>query len=1349
MKPRRHVLYQRGQRQWASLPTEKVAIPNYPHEPSPPTRASFWRLVAPVGGVMLLSIGLGVLYKSFVYPAIITMVSLVYPLVMVMSQREQKKRWQEERDRIQAAYSSRIGEIERHLADLRQEQVAYLHSTFPPPLEIRGAAADLAPPLWERRPNDSDFMEFRLGVGVAKSSYTISTPIVDIPELAPTLLLEAIERASTYLTVPDVPLTFNLREHGSLAIAGPRPLREALARSILTGLAGLHAPNEVELFALYPANRASEWEWLKWLPHSSSLESGTSIRHLAYEPVSIRQVLSGVMDVLHARSLDTSKNKATDGAARPFLVLLVADHDAVRGEALIRRILEEGTSLGAGLILLTPNPRDVPEGCGGWVVLVNESKAELFERSDEKSNLFTPELIDPALSEQIARLLAPINLAESHALEDLPDEIRLLDLIGRPDLENLDLEGRWMEALAHPPELLVPAGMRRGKRALIIDLKQSGHGPHGLIAGTTGSGKSELLLSLLTGLALNHHPHQVNFILVDYKGGTAMSILEPLPHTVGVVTDLDGRQTRRALVALRSEMSRREEILAKHKVADIDKFHELGISEPFPYLFIVIDEFAELREHFRNDLGDILQEFVSIAQKGRALGVHLLLAMQKPEGVVNDSIRANMKFRICLRVERSEDSRNVLGRPDAYLLPNHPPGRAYFQVGNNDVFDLFQVARVAGFHREHGVRSEERGPLVIQEFTADGRRIPLLEVAQETEAQPERSSPLRTEAEIIVTRAEEVARRMGIRRLPSPWPPPLPTALSLDHLFDLEPGGGWDGAGWTNVSADLGAPIALLDEPVRQRQVPLIFDPTKDGNLLIVGSPGSGRTTLLLTLLAGLARCQPPSHIHFHVIDFGGHQLASAFSRFPHVAGVFAPGELERIRRLLSTLDSELEARRARFAEVGALSLAGYRKLAEDGAALPAVFTVINNLSGFHEAIGDELLGWVRLIREGPAYGLHFAVSSDRLPMSRVADLMQTRIVLRLTDPTMYTIILGARPDLSTFDPVPGRGFFGAKPPIEMQVALPASEVAEEQITALQSLGAAMSGSWTGSRPQPVRILGDQVSLGEVLPQAMLTHVPASDGLSSWIGLDDFNLAPVAFDLERIGPYFIILGPPEGGKTTAMVTIALSLAFACSHQRFRAVIFSPKRGEVLPIDSLAKVPHVAGLSKSERSFEKLLIQLENEVESREQARDGPERVRAHMLLAIDDYHLVANRLDPKLIERLERLVRRGPDLGITTLISLPTTVASSLMDPVIRLVKSWRNGLWLSSTESTEAASNGVRIPLNLRNKALPPGRGFLFSPSSQTLLQVASAESSGSSDQGFPSSLAEWVEALRARATG
>ena len=470
-----------------------------------------------------------------------------------------------------------------------------------------------------------------------------------------------------------------------------------------------------------------------------------------------------------------------------------------------------------------------------------------------------------------------MELADSQTAGDLPDQIRLMELIGSPDVKRLDLKSRWLAALSRPPSLEVPLGMRHGSRPLIANLKQSGQGPHGLIAGTTGSGKSELLLTLLSGLALSNHPHQVNFVLVDYKGGTAMSVLADLPHTVGVVTDLDGKQTRRALVALRSELSRREEILARHQVADVDKYHELGISEPFPYLFIVIDEFAELKERFKNDLGEILNEFVSIAQKGRALGVHLILAMQRPEGVVNESIRANMRFKVCLRVERAEDSRNVLGRPDAYLLPSQPPGRAYFQVGNDEQFDLFQVARVAGFYREEGALVAE-DPVLIQEVAPDGRRIKLFEVEAASPKTSEPQGRVQTEAQILVEKAVQAAEELGIERLKSPWPPPLPKELSLEKLFELSGHQSFGGTNWpTDPSRESKVPIGLLDEPALQRQSPLLVDFQEDGNILVIGAPGSGRTITLMTLVAAYAESHPPDLIHFHLIDFGGHQLRLPF----------------------------------------------------------------------------------------------------------------------------------------------------------------------------------------------------------------------------------------------------------------------------------------------------------------------------------------------------------------------------------------------------------------------------------------------------------------------------------------
>jgi S-DNA-T family DNA segregation ATPase FtsK/SpoIIIE len=799
-------------------------------------------------------------------------------------------------------------------------------------------------------------------------------------------------------------------------------------------------------------------------------------------------------------------------------------------------------------------------------------------------------------------------------------------------------------------------------------------------------------------------------------------------------------------------MGRREEVLARHQVADIEKFHELGIAEPFPYLFIVIDEFAELKDRFKNDLGEILSEFVSVAQKGRALGVHLILAMQKPEGVVNDSIRANMRFRICLRVERAEDSRNVLNRPDAYLLPNRPAGRAYFQVGNNEIFDLFQVARIAGFHRPNGHEAAVDGDWRIDEVAPDGRRIPLIEIGV---PQPQPDSPsgeTRTEAQIIVEKAAKAAARLQIQRLPSPWPAPLPTELQITKLIERLGVNGWDGVEWPNGGHPRPrlepTPLALQDDPQHQRQEPLSVDLARDGNLMIVGAPGSGRTTALLTLVSSYARTHSPAEINFHLIDYGGHLLQAGLAELPHVAGVYGAAEPERIRRLLSTLDAELDRRRGRFGELGVANLEGYRKSSAAGNGMPALGVVINNFSGFREAFVDDVAAWTRLIREGGPYGLHFALASDRIPPTNVADLIASRIALRMADRTMFSLVLGGRADLTLYDPIPGRGFYSSKPPQEIQIALPTESRPEEQIAGLQALAKSMSAAWSGPRPSQIRLLAEGVSLADMLaPGVGQPPQGVSGKTSTWIGLDDAQLLPVQFDLSKVGSYFLVSGPPESGRTTALATLATASAWQLPPTQLRIALVTPNRAERYPLDPLREIPHVLGQAKSGKTLERLLERLEAEVEAR-LTGESPGVSAARLLILVDDYHLLGGRVEPDLMKRLEGLARRGADAGVTTAISIPSTVLNTLADPLVRQVKAWRSGLWLRSTDIAETGSLGLRLPLEMRGKALPAGRGLLYDPAGQTLLQVASPEfpPSGESQGGSPKGLPEWVVAIRSR---
>ena len=1347
-----NISFRRGQRQWKQLPSDMVAIPGYPNEPSRPVGLSWWLTVAPVLGIVVMSFGFGFLYGNFTYSFLISGASMVYPAVMLLRQREQLRRWREDKAKIEQAYARRIEEVQRELSTRRQHQTDYLNWTYPSPGELDTWAAERSERLWERRAGDPDFLDLRLGVGAVPSSFGVGTPHIDIPELASPNLLKARETAVTFMTTPGVPVAARLAASNSLALCGPQQLREAAMRAILVHLAALHAPSEVEILAVLPARNISDWSWLKWLPHCRALHGDSSTINLASEPGQVREVLSGLMDRLQVRAARPAGSGVGSLHLSPHLVLVVVDHDLVQGEAGIQRVLEEGQTLGASLLLALPGTRDVPEGCEAWVDLESEKQGSLYRKNEARTLTFEPDQITPKKADRFARGLAPLEPVEPGAASDLPTQIRLLELIGRPDLDALDIESRWLAALSRPPSLQVSVGAKAGRRALVVDLKQSGHGPHGLIAGTTGSGKSELLLTLLTALALDHHPHQVNFVLVDYKGGTAMSVLADLPHTVGVVTDLDGRQTRRALMALRSEMTRREEVLARHQVADIEKFHELGIAEPFPYLFIVIDEFAELKDRFKNDLGEVLSEFVSVAQKGRALGVHLILAMQKPEGVVNDSIRANMRFRICLRVERAEDSRNVLNRPDAYLLPNRPAGRAYFQVGNNEIFDLFQVARIAGFHRQDGREVAANGDWSISEVAADGRRIQLADISVARPAAVLADGETRTEAQIIVEKAAKAAERLRIDRLPSPWPPPLPVQLPLTELIDRLRLPAWDGLGWPQDGQPrpkLGPiPLALQDDPQHQRQEPLLIDLARDGNLMIVGAPGSGRTTALLTLVSSYAQTHSPVEINFHLIDYGGHLLQAGLADLPHVGGVYGSAEPERIRRLKLALEAELGQRRARFADLGVANLEGYRKAMTSADALPALAVVINNFSGFREAFVDEIADWTRLIREGGPYGLHFALASDRVPPTNVADLIASRIALRMADRTMFSLILGGRPDFTLYDPMPGRGFYSSKPPLEIQIASPTDSAAEDPIAGLQTLARSMNAAWSGPRPTQVRLLGEEVSLADVLAQSAGQPAPGVAGeVSTWIGLDDARILPVELNLSKIGSYFLVSGPPEGGRTTALASMAVALAWQVSPAHLRIALVTPNRAESYPLDPLREVPHVLGLAKSAKSLERLLERLEAEVEARS-VGEGPSDQGGRILILIDDYHLLAGRIEAELIHRLEVLARRGADAGMSTAISIPSTVLGSQVDPLVRQAKAWRSGIWLRSTDLTETGSLGLRLPMGMRGKALPPGRGFLYGPAGQTLLQVASPEfpPAGDSIGRFPSGLAAWAAAILKR---
>jgi S-DNA-T family DNA segregation ATPase FtsK/SpoIIIE len=1250
-----------------------------------------------------------------------------------MIQRRQRRRHAEEQA---AAYAEALAQRRSELVGLRQAQQRIRHANDPDLETVLERARARDPRLWSRRPADADFLCVRMGLGPLPSTVSVSAPQPPLPDPR---LAKAQTLAAEYATVPDVPVTLSLR-HGPAGIAGPRERRTAAARALISHLAAHHAPHQVHLRAILDPGTQAEWEWLKWLPHAKALRSG--IPTLAASSATAREVLKDLLEVLHYRRNRLDAAQPDDSIPHwPWLVVLVTRIELALDDPAIHLLLSPvGRELHTTALFLVDHIPQVPTGCQS-VVEIQPNGEVLCSPIGPDGETRTCQLegATPSLGDALARCLAPLHAEVLQPGGTLPRQVRLLDLMDIEDVAEDDVATRWS---CRSGNLQIPIGQRRGGQPMMLDLNPTGHGPHGLVAGTTGSGKSELLQTMVIALALTHHPYDVGFVLVDFKGGGAFSDLIDLPHTQGLVTDLSGRLAERALVALRAEVDRRKRLFKAAGVNEIERYQRRywrgETSEPLPRLMVIVDEFAELV----SDYPDFIDGLIGIARVGRSLGIHLILATQSPAGVVKQQIWANARFRICLRVESRQESLEMLHRPEAADLPRQP-GRGYLQVGNNDVFELFQVARVASRHRpplEDDV-PEEEAPITIERILPLGGSLPLLEVAPRRREE-DRAVERCTDIKVVVKRLSEVARRLDIEKLPSPWPDPLPAHISLPDLLKTSTGS-WDGSGWQQGERRpwVSTPIGLLDDPAHQRQVPLFLElAQQDGQLIVIGAPGSGKTMLARTLVTGLARTHTPTELQLYLLEFGG-QALQLFQNLPHVGGIFTPRDGERVRRLFRRLLDGLEERKRRCTEARVDGLAGLRARQPENAP-PAVTLIVTGFAELRAALPEETLSLTRLVREGGPYGIHVVAMGDRagdVPTS-ISSVVARRIALRLADANEYTMVLGimVRPDAEQQVP-PGRGWIG-RPPLAFQTARPTTaRDEEEELLALQKMVAEMNAAWSGPRPAPVETLPASLSLQRILALAPV-QPPHRQQLAVPIGLDDDRLAPVTVDLVRDGPHFLVASTPQGGKTTLLTTWAIALAHSHSPQRVQFVLVAGRRYSLAPLTGL---PHVLDVCpRPERLREgETLSRLTAEIDRREVLLGDLPGIRPDLprvVMVIDDYDEVFNAIggQPAVQAALERLAKRGRDVGIHIIVAGPLpSMGVGYGDALVKQIKLGRSGFILRVLDPGDQNPLSVRVTSSDARR-MPPGRGILVRKGVETLLQVATT--------GDRATTTEWVTAVR-----
>ena len=790
------------------------------------------------------------------------------------------------RRRLRAAerdYQAALTRAEAALALAAADDERERRAAAPDPAELLGRATLPSSRLWERRGSDADALSLRLGVA--------DLPARVVPRPPP-----AADDGDAAGPARSVPVVLPLDEVGVLGVVGEPQQAGALTRWLVGQAAVLLPPGDLSVVVLTTA--AAQWSWLRWLPHARSTELAEC------------QIRVGLDPAGWARRVAELRRRLDAGVAGRVLLVLDGARQLRHVPGLAALLAEASVAESPGTALRVichdSEERLLPQECTAVASFLTGSRTRLRLRHTDGTVVHEvlADQVDEAWAELVSRGMAGLgDSGAGSAAEGLPDSVRLLDLLGLPAPTATDLTQRW----ARGPTTCAVVGLGNDG-PLWLDL--SADGPHALVAGTTGAGKSELLQTLVASLAVANRPDALTFVLVDYKGGAAFRDCARLPHTVGLVTDLDGRLTERALASLSAELRHRERVLAEHGVKDLAALLAATRDDPAPplaRLVIVIDEFASLVE----ELPEFVRGLVGIAQRGRSLGIHLVLATQRPGGVVSPDIRANTNLRICLRVTHAGESSDVVDSPEAAAIGARTAGRGLIRTGAGALAP-FQAARVGG--RAPVAATRKVPPSVVVSPFA-GLTEPLAAVS----AGDHGLSDGPTDLSLLVDAACSAFAYSGLPAPRRPWLDPLPEIVVADDLgrgpYDL--------------------PLGLLDLPSQQQRLPYGLRLAEPGHLLVVGTARSGRSTALQTLAGAVARDWSPDDVHVYALDFGNQGLAPLES-LPHCGAVVGRDQADRVDRLLSRLSGEVRRRHEVLSAHGFADL-GEQRAAGTGAAAAAL----------------------------------------------------------------------------------------------------------------------------------------------------------------------------------------------------------------------------------------------------------------------------------------------------------------------------------------------------------------------------------------------------------------------------
>ncbi len=1016
----------------------------------------------------VISVGIAIIMTTVFGNAMMMLYTLPMTLggvvISIVNYQKQSRKYNEQVELRQQKYDAHIRSVVYEIEEKRNAQLAAMLLADPKTSDCLEIVKRRQPRLWERSPEDPDFVNVRIGQGPVDLALKIIVPKEGISLEEDSLRARPREIQKKYSVIEPAPISCDIFKAQICGIVGSHTDTQALAKNLIIQLATHHCYTEVRMICVYNPGDESRLGWIKDLPHFQD-----DIRKESYTATSkaeAKELFRHFSDVFKQRKIAGLENTSYGKAPLylPYYLFIILEPSFLEKNDPINEYLFLSRDLGVGCMMTVQEVSQLPKECRELIEIRGRNGHIFNTDHASKKQPFVLDDFPEADYEIFGRSMKPLCCEEGILKETLPQSYSFYEMLGVSGIQEYDIGGNW-SASRVGKTLAASVGISESGNSVYLDLHEKGHGPHGLVAGTTGSGKSELLQSYILSMALHYHPYEVSFVIIDFKGGGMASQVAGLPHLIGTITNIDGQELERSLLSIQAELERRQKTIKEYndshpdKIKDIydyiDRYKANKALRPLPHLIVIVDEFAELKA----EQPEFMKKLISAARIGRSLGVHLILATQKPAGQVDEQIWSNTNFQICLKVASAADSKEVIRSPLAAQITE--PGRAYLRVGNNSVFALFQS----------GYSGEKRK-------TVDGETV--------------------TQMQETIGYIRWYCQSNGIEKLPDICLAPLRSMIDYpEETTGENPGLVY---------------IGFYDDPHNQYQGEFAINPFEK-NTLIIGTARTGKTNILQTMVRAMADKYCPDEVNIYIIDFASMVLKS-FEMLNHVGGVVTPSEDEKFKNLVKLLHSEIEIRKKKFYNLGVGSYVAYREAGKTD--LPHIVLVIDNYTALRELYLVDNDPIQSICQNGITYGISVVMANSQTTGISYQYLsnFSTRIALYCNNSTEYHVLF-EKCRLQLND-IPGRSIV-EKNNMFYHCQMYKSFAGEKEVEQAKEIKAFVNkkNALLGScRAKPIPVIPETLYAGNV--RTMYELAP-EDSLSVAVGLDYETVMPVFIDLKSIG----------------------------------------------------------------------------------------------------------------------------------------------------------------------------------------------------------------------------------------